>query len=180
MFANYGDYLKAVKIENSGYAHFARAMRRENWENTNHCDVFVADVFEDGTLNLQSFGVPRNGRRPMPPWDVLVDLDRHLLAQPKELITRLIMVQCLSPNQPRFFPFHIMDFLGVTYDLDAILLWSIYESMKNKAAAIDIDRLSFSTDYLSLHVELESGSPVRAWVTTTKKIILQHSVNIGK
>lgn len=181
MFNNYADYLKAIKVENSGYLQFTRAISEENWEHTNPCDVFVVDAFENGTLDLKSFGLPRHGYRPIPPWSINDDLSLHLYDQPSDLSTRLIIVRCLSPvHDLQFAPVHIMDLLGITYDLDAIFLWSIFESLKNRRESVDVDRLSFSTDYLALHVEFQGGSPARAWATITQKVTLKHSVDIGK
>jgi hypothetical protein len=181
MFSNYADYLESIKVQNSGYSLFTRSINKDKWEYTNPCDVYVVDALENGTLGLRSFGIPQHGYHPIPPLDILVDLNQHLLDHPRDLSTRIIIVQCLSPsNDLQFAPVHVMDFLGVTYDLDPIFLWSIYESLKNRAESVDVDRLSFSADYLALHVEFQGGSPVRAWATITKKITNHHCVKIGK
>lgn len=50
MFRCYVDYPDAIKIENSKYTYFARVLGKANWEKTTHCDVYVADSFDNGTL----------------------------------------------------------------------------------------------------------------------------------
>jgi hypothetical protein len=52
--------------------------------------------------------------------------------------------------------------------------------MKHTGTSVEVDRLSFTTDYISVHVELQGGSPVREWVTTAKKVVVKHSDNVYK